>query len=496
MRARGPLAGYIRVSRVGGRDRTDGFISPQVQEDAIGEWAQRSGVEVVIHEPELNVSGGTMNRPVFNAILRAIAAGERGGIVVYRIDRFARSVLGALNTLAELGEHQAAFASTSEDISYVKPQERAFLQMQFVFAEYARATITESWSVATASAVRRGIHVANSVPFGYDRDPSTRRFAPNEFAPLVRELFQLRGDRWGWHRLASLLDERAPLEGGQRWGVSKVQRMLSNRVYLGEARYGQHVNPDAHEPLITPADFDRAQDAKGVMLARRPNKEPLVLAGLIRCASCRYLLKEGRAGSGERRARTYRCNSRAVQGRCPSPQHVMGERIEAYVAEQFKAHLRQVTGRAQPSSQELTAARVELDELAGELAAFTRDLGVARRLRAVGQYDQALEARLQPVERARARLDQLTRDTLGDELAELAEWEFNVDAWWEGASVEARKTALASAIDTIFLRGPGKGQLPGRVLILWRGEGPDDLPRRGRYNGMLRPFIWSCGSAE
>jgi site-specific DNA recombinase len=489
MTASAPLAGYIRVSRVGGRDRTDGFISPQVQQDAIREWAERSGIEVILHEPELNVSGGTMNRPVFNEIMSAIADGQRGGIVVYRIDRFARSVLGALTTLAKLGEHKAAFASTSEDIAYVRPQERAFLQMQFVFAEYVRGTISESWSNATASAVRRGIHISKSVPLGYDRDPETRRYEPNELAPVVKELFRLRGDRWGWHRLASLLDERAPMEDGQRWGISRIQRMLCNRVYLGEARYGEHVNPEAHEALITQAEFERAQEAKGVMLARRPNKEPLLLAGLIRCASCRYLLKEGTAGS-RRTARTYRCNSRAVQGRCPSSQHVMGPNVETYVVEQFKDHLGEVTGRAQPSSQELTAARLELEELDGELAAFTSDLEVARRLRAVGQYAHALEARLQPVERARARLDQLTRDTLGDELVELADWEFNVDAWWESADQEARKTVLAASIDAIFLRGPGKGPLPDRVLILWRGEGPEDLPRRGRYNGMLRPFTW------
>ncbi len=140
---------------------------------------------VVIHEHEVNVSGGTMNRPVFNAIMQAVSDGERGSIVVYRIDRFARSVLGALSTLAQLGKSGAAFASTTENIVYVTAQDRAFLQMQFVFAEYVRTTIAENWSVATASAVSRGIHVANSVPLGYDRHPVTRRFEPNEFAQLA-----------------------------------------------------------------------------------------------------------------------------------------------------------------------------------------------------------------------------------------------------------------------------------------------------------------------
>jgi hypothetical protein len=95
------------------------------------------------------------------------------------------------------------------------------------------------------------------------------------------------------------------------------------------------------------------------------------------------------------------------------------------------------------------------------------------------------------VEEARARLDQLTRDSLGDELAELADWSFDIDTWWETADATTRRTALAAGIDTIFLRGPGRGRLEDRVLILWRGQAPEDLPRRGRHNGMLRPFAWT-----
>src|SRR5437867_2921139 len=82
-----PLDGYVRVSRVGKREG-DGFISPKVQEDAIREWAKRNGVRVEMQPHELNVSGGKMDRPVFNTIMRRIASGESGGFVVYKLDRF------------------------------------------------------------------------------------------------------------------------------------------------------------------------------------------------------------------------------------------------------------------------------------------------------------------------------------------------------------------------------------------------------------------------
>ena len=91
------LSGYVRVSQVGAREG-EGFISPYVQEKAIRDWAKRTGAEVVVEPHELNVSGGTMDRPVFNSIMEKIRTGKSEGIVVYKLDRFARSLLGAITT--------------------------------------------------------------------------------------------------------------------------------------------------------------------------------------------------------------------------------------------------------------------------------------------------------------------------------------------------------------------------------------------------------------
>jgi DNA invertase Pin-like site-specific DNA recombinase len=60
------------------------------------------GLEVVLQLHELNRSGGTIDRPVFNAITERVRNGRSGGIVVYKTERFARTLLGAVNTLAKL----------------------------------------------------------------------------------------------------------------------------------------------------------------------------------------------------------------------------------------------------------------------------------------------------------------------------------------------------------------------------------------------------------
>lgn len=56
-----PLAIYVRVSEVGEREGP-GFGSPEEQESAARDWAERAGVEVYFNETEcvdLDVSGAT-----------------------------------------------------------------------------------------------------------------------------------------------------------------------------------------------------------------------------------------------------------------------------------------------------------------------------------------------------------------------------------------------------------------------------------------------------
>src|SRR5687767_1021420 len=110
-----PIDGYIRVSKVGDRSG-ESYISPDVQRQALEAWAAERDVELVVHEPEENVSGGTMDRPIFNRIMGRIRSRESGGIVVYKLDRFARTLVGGLTTLNELTERRALFASATEPL--------------------------------------------------------------------------------------------------------------------------------------------------------------------------------------------------------------------------------------------------------------------------------------------------------------------------------------------------------------------------------------------
>jgi resolvase-like protein len=55
------LNGYVRVSRVGGR-QGEGYISPAVQREAIEPYAQELGGQIVAWHQDEDYSGGNVER--------------------------------------------------------------------------------------------------------------------------------------------------------------------------------------------------------------------------------------------------------------------------------------------------------------------------------------------------------------------------------------------------------------------------------------------------
>ena len=98
-----PLDIYVRVSRVGGREG-ESYITEAVQEERCRALAKARGLALGQVFTDRDQSGGKMERPAFAKALARIERGESGGIIVARLDRFARTLLGGLQTLEEIRE--------------------------------------------------------------------------------------------------------------------------------------------------------------------------------------------------------------------------------------------------------------------------------------------------------------------------------------------------------------------------------------------------------
>jgi site-specific DNA recombinase len=469
------LDAYIRVSKVAGRGG-DSFISPVVQRERIESWAQAHGTIVSWHEPELDVSGGSMRRPVFDSIMERVRSGQTGGVIVAKLDRFARTLVGALSTLEEFERHNAVLVSVADNLDLSTPMGKAFLRILLVFAELERDRISESWSTATSSAIDRGIHIAKFTPVGYDKD-SDKRLVRNADAPAIREAFLMRGAHMTRTEIARQLDRIAPRPNGGRWTPPMVDRIIKNRVYLGWAYRGEQVNKRAHEAIVSMAEWQAANLAPVRAAAR--SKKPNLLGGIVRCAGCRYVLAPGKTGFAEAGELVlgYKCRKVHTAGVCPEPASIHARKLETYVEAVWREQMAQEALSVQQDTDALQAAADALSAAEDELAVFAADV-TARRLLGDG-YHAALEQRAAAVNRAQANLQKAIAAAPDTATIER----------YEELPVSDRKRILGSSIDAIIVkRGHARLPIEQRVTILWRGEGPDDLPRRGRDNGPIRPY--------
>ena len=177
------MAGYVRVSRVGGR-KGPSFVSPEQQRERIEWWASGHDVEVIWYE-ELDRSGGDDTRPEWQAAIGACERGELVGIIVAKLDRFARSARDAFKGFDRLAGVGARFVSVEDGFDDSTAMGRFARGMIALIAELERERITESWESAASGAVADGVHVAPT-PYGYLREKNDDGKTPASRSRSIR----------------------------------------------------------------------------------------------------------------------------------------------------------------------------------------------------------------------------------------------------------------------------------------------------------------------
>jgi DNA invertase Pin-like site-specific DNA recombinase len=131
--------GYARVST--DEQRT------HAQTDAL----EAAGCDVILEEKR---SGGTMARPLLLHMLKSLKPGDV--VVVYKMDRIARSLRDLMEIQDRIHKAGADFKSLTEVIDTTSPAGRMIFQILGAFAEFERAIIRERTIVGLHAAMERG----------------------------------------------------------------------------------------------------------------------------------------------------------------------------------------------------------------------------------------------------------------------------------------------------------------------------------------------------
>jgi len=467
-----PVDGYIRVSRVAGREG-ESFISPGEQRKAIEGWAKLHGREIGEVFEDLDQSGKARHRPGLDAAMERVISGVSGGVVVAKLDRFGRSVPHLGELLSILDDHDAALYAVAEGLDTGGNTGRMVATILSAIAEFEVNRQAESWYAARRNAVERGVFVGGNVPLGYEKVDGRLVVGPQ--ADIVREIFRRRVDGHGWQAITDYV----AAETGRTWPVETVRYLVRNRTYLGEIHGGQGiVNPEGHEPIIDAETFAAAN--AGPRVAPVPSGRATgLLAGILRCASCRYSLRYSMAKTRHGKPRAdYRCQgaSRGAGG-CPDPVSVSAAAVEPYIVDEFLR--RHSSEGAKRATDETAEVRARVAEAEAELDAI-----LSAELRAV--LGEGSEAYLKAVRERQAALDRARSDLEAAEAISGRVAAYSVEEVWPDLTVGEQRSLLAAGFDCVFVR-PG-GRVPERLFICGPGEAPD-LPVRGqRWTPVGFPF--------
>jgi DNA invertase Pin-like site-specific DNA recombinase len=140
---------YARVSTNNGQD-------PSMQTRELREYCQRRGWEIEGEYVDAGVSGAKERRPQLDALLVACRKRRVDAVVVYRYDRFARSLRQLVNALEEFRSLGIEFISLHDGVDTSTPNGRLVFGIFASIAEFERELIRDRVKSGIAAARSKG----------------------------------------------------------------------------------------------------------------------------------------------------------------------------------------------------------------------------------------------------------------------------------------------------------------------------------------------------
>jgi DNA invertase Pin-like site-specific DNA recombinase len=473
---------YVRVSEQGEREG-ESFGSPEDQETAARDWAERNG-EQVDPEPvvEINVSGAldASERKLGDLIDRC-EAGDQEGIVFYDLDRFSRDKLSGGAALLRIKECGAKAVFVRQGLVY-PAESNLVIDILLAVAEDQRERLKLARIKGRQRAAERGLHLATRVPLGYrwvDRQKGGRaqqegagigRLEPDPVSgPLVTEAFRMRANGASYSDLAKHLGVA---------GKSSARAVITNRVYVGEAtvpttrKGAMTIKKNAHPPLLTEAEWEAA-NAQGGRFQPRTGKWSAMtrLNGIARCSGCGKALS---VGSIRQKQPYYSCTYEHCTSRTGIRAGVLDDYVGGVLTQAVLDEVPEVVAILAGDDRYQRAIDA-VAEAQAELEAYRTEVKIS--MVGAAAFERDVTTRQAAVKLAREELRQVprTKDAYSGQLPVSA-------AQWARASKEERVKVLTAAMDKdrlarfvaqVIVRPCGRGKIVApaeRTSVVFHGQ--------------------------
>ncbi len=158
-----------------------------MQTRALREYATRRGWTIALQVKE--IGSGAAQRERREKLLEAARRREIDGVLVWRLDRWGRSVTDLLATLQELEHLGVGFVSLTEALDLTTPAGRAMAGLLAVFAEFEREILRERVRTGLAQARQNGQRLGRPITAALHADQVRKLYrAGTSKAAIARRL--------------------------------------------------------------------------------------------------------------------------------------------------------------------------------------------------------------------------------------------------------------------------------------------------------------------
>ena len=314
----------VRISRDDGEVGESNSI--QNQKRLLEKVAKEKGYTNIITFTDDGVTGTTMNRPGFQAMIREIERGNIGAVFVKDLSRLGRNYREVGYYTEEFfPEHDVRFVAVSDSID-TNEGEDDFAPFKNIMNEWYAKDISKKRRIVNKLKGNAG-EPLSPPPYGYIKDPENpkRWIIDEEAAIVVRRIFDMTLCGLGIAEVARALAKDNILtptsywqskgigRGGKKtaefptdWRHSTIHKMLALQEYCGDVinfktysksyRNKKRIENDeesraiflnVHDPIIDRATWEKVQQMRGTR-KKRPKEQAQrsIFSGLLKCADC------------------------------------------------------------------------------------------------------------------------------------------------------------------------------------------------------------------
>lgn len=208
-------------------------------------------------------SGGDTDRPMFQEMIQMAKKGAFDVIIFWKLDRFSRSLIHAVQLESELREFDVFLYSVTEQIDTTSPTGRFNFRNLASAAEFERDMIKQRTQLGINTQAEEHKWPNQNAPLGYDLTDDQRLQINEQEAELVRRIFESYIDARSMPTVAEQLNEAGiPTGDDGDWTPRAVGDILRNEIYRGWYELGDVAEHVSDYQLIDDDTFEEVTDIR------------------------------------------------------------------------------------------------------------------------------------------------------------------------------------------------------------------------------------------